>query len=92
MADKSIPIEGSRETLKKPTNREEAPQPRNVQRADIVPSSGYVLVVDGCMKTEYADAAAAKKVGEELLKRYPMLFVQVFDAKTKTRATLKASS
>jgi len=44
-----------------------------VQRADIVPSSGYVLVIDGCMKTEYAQEAAAKKAGEELLKRFPML-------------------
>jgi hypothetical protein len=87
----SVPIERGRETLKKPTNREEAPQPRNVQRADIVPSSGYVLVVDGCMKTEYGDEAAAKKAAEDLLKRYPMLFIQVFDAKTKTRATLKSS-
>ena len=91
MVENSVLIERGRETLKKPTNREGEPQPRNIQRADIVPSSGYVLVVDGCMKNEYADEAAAKKAGEDLLKRYPMLFIQVFDARTKTRATLKAS-
>jgi len=44
------------------------------------------------MKTEYAHEAAAKKAGEELLKRFPMLLIQVFDAKRKTRATLKALS
>ena len=91
MVENSVLIERGRETLKKPTTREDEPRPRNIQRADIVPSSGYVLVVDGCMKTEHADEVAAKKAGEDLLKRYPMLFIQVFDARTKTRATLKAS-
>jgi len=91
LVENSLHIERGRETLKKPINREDEPQPRNIQRADIVPSTGYVLVVDGCMKTEYADEAAAKKAGEDLLKRYPMLFIQVFDARTKTRATLKPS-
>lgn len=91
MVENSVLIERGRETLKKPTIREDEPQPRKIQRADIAPNSGYVLVVDGCMKTEYGDEAAAKKAGEDLLKRYPMLFIQVFDARTKTRATLKAS-
>ncbi len=29
----------------------EQPQPRNIQRADIAPSDGYALVVDGHFKT-----------------------------------------
>jgi hypothetical protein len=81
-----MPIERGSETLKGPINREAAPQPRNVQRMDTIPSSGYVLVVDGRMETEYADEASAKRAGEDLLKRFPMLLIQVFDATAKTRS------
>ncbi len=37
--------------MKKPKLNVEAPQPRNIQRADIAPSDGYALVVDGHFKT-----------------------------------------
>jgi len=63
----------------------EAPQPRNIQRADIAPAQGFALVVDGHMKTTYEDEGAAKKAAADLLSRFPMLHVQIYTAATKTR-------
>ena|SRR5258708_14600323 len=47
--------------MKKPTLRIEEQQPRNIQRADIVPTIGYAMVVDGHFKTQFSDESAAKK-------------------------------
>jgi len=42
--------------MKKPTlHVEQQKQPRNIQRADIAPSDGYALVVDGHFKTQFAE-------------------------------------
>jgi PP-loop superfamily ATP-utilizing enzyme len=59
--------------MKKPTLRIEEQQPKNIQRADIAPNSGYAIVVDGHFKTEFSDQSAAKKAAKELLANYPML-------------------
>jgi hypothetical protein len=64
----------------------EAPPPRNIQRADIPPNEGFTLVVDGRLKTTYADEAAAKKAAVDLLNRFPKLHVQLYNAATKTRS------
>ena len=64
------------------------PQPRNIQRADIAPSDGFALVVDGRLKTKYDDEAAAKKAATDLLSRFPKLQVQIYNAATKTRASI----
>jgi hypothetical protein len=66
----------------------EAPQPRNIQRADIAPAQGFALVVDGRMKTTYDDEDAAKKAAADLLSRFPKLHVQIYNAKTKTRSSV----
>jgi hypothetical protein len=73
--------------MKKPTLRiEEQQQPRNIQRADIAPPTGYAIVVDGHFKTQFSEESAAAK---ELLANYPMLQVQIYDASTKTRTMTK---
>ena len=64
------------------------PQPRNIQRADIAPSDGFALVVDGRLKTKYDDEASAKKAGADLLSRFPKLQVQIYNAATKTRSSI----
>ena len=64
------------------------PQPRNIQRADIAPSDGFALVVDGRLKTKYDDDAAAKKAATDLLSRFPKLQVQIYNAATKTRSSI----
>ena len=43
------------------------------------------MVVDGHFKTHFSEESAAKKVATELLARYPMLQVEIYDAKAKTR-------
>jgi hypothetical protein len=71
--------------MKRPTLRIEEQQPRNIQRADIVPSSGYAIVVDGHFKTQFSDESAAKKAANELLSNYPMLQIEIYNATAKTR-------
>ena len=52
--------------MKKPTLHVERPQPRNIQRADIAPTDGYALVVDGHFKTQFVEEEAAKKSGDRV--------------------------
>jgi hypothetical protein len=75
--------------MKKPELSVEDPQPRNIQRADIAPSDGYSLVVDGHFKTQFAEKAAAVKAATELLAKYPMLQVEIYDASSKSRTLVK---
>jgi hypothetical protein len=76
--------------MKKPKLQVEVQsQPRNIQRADIPPADGYALVVDGHFKTEFAEKAAAKKAATELLAKYPMLQVEIYDASSKSRSPVK---
>ena len=76
--------------MKKPTlHVEEQVQPRNIQRADIAPSDGYALVVDKHFKTQFAEEEAAKKAAVDLLAKYPMLQVEVYDASSRSRTLVK---
>ena len=75
--------------MKKPKLNVEDPQPRNIQRADIAPSDGYALVVDGHFKTQFAEKGAAVKAATELLVKYPMLQVEIYDASSKPRSLVK---
>ena len=76
--------------MKKPTlHVEEQSQPRNIQRADIAPSDGYALVVDKHFKTQFPEEEAAKKAAVELLAKYPMLQVEIYDASSKSRTLVK---
>ena len=76
--------------MKKPKlQANEQPQPRNIQRADIAPADGYALVVDGHFKTQFAEKGAAMKAATELLAKYPMLQVEIYDASSKSRSSVK---
>lgn len=75
----------------KETQAEEL-RPRNAQRADIIPTEGFAMVVDGKLKGNFADEQAAKAAGEELLEKFPMLRVEVFNAKTRVRTKVDAAS
>jgi len=76
--------------MKKPTlHVEERPQPRNIRRADIAPSDGYALVVDGHFKTQFSEEGVAKKAAVELLAKYPMLQVEIYDASSKSQSPVK---
>lgn len=75
--------------IKKPTLRIQEPQPRNIQRADIAPANGYAMVVDGHFKTQFSDEDAANTAASELLANFPMLQVEIYNAKKKSRMLVK---
>ena len=68
---------------------EDQPQPRNIRRADIAPADGYALVVDGHFKYQFSEEGAAKQAAAELLLKYPMLQVEIYDASSKSRTLVK---
>jgi hypothetical protein len=55
----------------------------------IAPSDGYALVVDGHFKAQFAEEGAAKKAAVELLAKYPMRQVEIYDASSKSRTLVK---
>ena len=75
--------------IKKPTLRIQEPQPRNIQRADIAPANGYAMVVDGHFKTQFSEEDAANAAASELLANFPMLQVEIYNAKKKSRMLMK---
>lgn len=70
--------------MKKPvlTTVEEAP-PSKPSRADLPPTEGFVLVVDGHFKTWFASLEAAEEAARKLKAKFQMLKVQTYDAATK---------
>ena len=75
-------------TIKKPILAEEQ-RPKNILRADLAPVAGFVLVIDGHFKTEFESNVGAQKAGKELLRNYPMLRVEIYDASTKSRTSVE---
>ena len=75
--------------IKRPTLRIQEPQPRNIQRADIAPANGYAMVVDGHFKTQFSEEDAANNAASELLANFPMLQVEIYNAKEKSRMLVK---
>jgi len=75
--------------MKKPTMQVDETEPRLIQRADVAPADGFALVVDGHFKTCYESETAARAAGTELLGRFPMLQILVYDAATGVRSPLQ---
>jgi hypothetical protein len=67
-----------------------ASRPKNPP-ANLRPTEGYILEVDGKFKSEYESSEAAMKVGLELKKKYPQIQVKVYDAKQRTRTPVAVS-
>ena len=70
--------------MKKPITLHEE-QPRVIQRADIAPADGFTLVVDGHFKTKYEGEAEAKVAAADLLNRYKMLKIEIYNGAKKER-------
>jgi hypothetical protein len=75
--------------MKKSKPQVESAQPRQVQRADLAPASGYAIIVDGHFKTEFAEEKTATKAAAELLAKYPMLKIEIYEASSKSRTLVK---
>jgi hypothetical protein len=71
--------------VKPKPDQPEEPRPRNPQRADIIPTEGFALVVDGKLKGGFDDEEAARAAGSELLAKFPRLRVEVYNAETGIR-------
>lgn len=74
--------------MKKPVLTLEDVEAKKPRRADLPPSEGYVLVVDGHFKTEFKTVEAAEEAGGKLKTKFPKLQIQIYDAATKTRSPL----
>lgn len=71
------------DSLKKPVLFiEEAPLIRP-SRADLPPTDGFILVVDGHFKTWFGSTEAAEEAARLLKSKFQMLKVQTYDASAK---------
>ena len=70
--------------MKKPLSLPDE-EPRQIQRADVAPSDGFSLVVDGRFKTQFEDETAAKVAAAELLSRFKFLKIEIYDAAKRER-------
>ncbi len=60
-------------------------KPTNL-RANAMPKDGYVLTVDGKLKTRFETAEEAMTAGVKLKQSYPVIQVAVFDATARSYA------
>ena len=51
--------------------------------AQELPQSGYAVVVDGQVKTEFKTQEGAQNGARDLKRRFPMLQIKVYDAATR---------
>jgi hypothetical protein len=61
----------------------DATKPTNL-RANVIPSDGYVLTVDGKLKTRYESETEAIAAGSKLKQKFPMIRVSVFEPVEQT--------
>lgn len=74
--------------LKKPKITIDQPPAAAPVRADLVPQSGFSLVVDGHFKSHYDNVESATEAATTLKGRYPMLQIQIYDGVAKTRTKI----
>jgi hypothetical protein len=58
-------------------------KPAQEKLAKDLPQSGYAIVVDGQIKTEFKTKEGAQNGARDLKRRFPMLQIKVYDAETK---------
>lgn len=68
---------------------EESKRPTNL-RADILPKDGFVLTIDGKMKSRYDTAEDALAAGTKLKQRYPVIQVAIYDATARVYTLVNA--
>lgn len=67
---------------------DKAKMPKNLQ-ANVLPTEGYVLEIDGKMKSHHPTAEAAEKAGLELKRKFPIIKINVFGVKDRTRTPVE---
>ena len=79
-----------KETAREQPTNNGMTRPKNPP-ANLRPTEGYILEIDGKFKSEYENSEAALKVGLELKKKYPHIQVKVYDAKEQTWTPVELS-
>src|SRR5258708_34664373 len=77
--------------MKEPLRMPAQAPPRNATRADLIPTEGFGLEVDGLMKTVFPTLQAALKRAHDLKAEFPMLQIKVYDAAEKTSSLLESA-
>ncbi|ETR76231.1 hypothetical protein X566_16825 [Afipia sp. P52-10] len=70
-------------TVKRPTAA--GGRVKTTQRADLPPTEGYTLLVDGHFKNGFEDPEMARAAATKLLSKFPKLRIEIYDAVSKTR-------
>ena len=89
MNAKKSPLGMKEKTTEQPADNSTT-RPKNPS-ANVLPTEGFVLQIDGRFKSEYETAAQAMKAAVELKKKYPYLQVIIYDAKERTRSLVGAT-
>lgn len=74
-------------TVKRPTVSSERTVKAG-QRADLPPTAGFTLLVDGHFKSQFDALDLVKEAGSKLLSKFPKLRVEIYDATKKTRTPI----
>jgi hypothetical protein len=82
------PLLGMKETIGEQPVSSGTARPKNPS-ANVLPSEGYVLEIDGKFKSEYETSEQAMKAGLELKKKYPQIQINIFGAKERTRTLVE---
>ena len=69
--------------------RRDPTKPTNL-RANMMPSDGYVLTVDGKLKTRYESETEAIATGSKLKQKFPMIRVSIFDPAKQRYSTVES--
>ncbi|WP_298885613.1 hypothetical protein [uncultured Bradyrhizobium sp.] len=48
-----------------------------------LPANGFAIIVDGCVKTEFATRDGVESGARDLKRRFPMLQVEIYDAQAR---------
>lgn len=58
---------------------------KRTARADILPTEGYSIEVDGKLKANFLTQESAFTAGIELKKKFPLVQIRIYDAAERTR-------
>ena len=61
-----------------------------IPRADAIPTSGYVLSIDGKLKAQYETSKEAMTAAEKLKQSFPVIHVEVYDAAERKYTPVEA--
>lgn len=78
----------TRKTLTAKPSESETPPPAR-PRADMIPTDGYILSVDGKLKTRYETAKEANAAALSLKQKYPVIQVRIYDAAKQSHSTVE---